>query len=264
MSTIYSRAAINDISRSLKHLDLAAYLAWEDIRQRYVRTLLGPLWIVLSTGIWFGILAFVMGNLFSQDTHQYVPFLISGLLVWSLIASSISESTLALISASSLITSFPLPIFMHYFRFMTRNFIIFLHNLLIFVVVAFFFPPPLTASTWLVIPGLAIDLIILFGISIFLSLANLRYRDTNLAVISALQVLPIVTPIFWDRGMLKNYPWIADLNPFYHMLQIVRAPMLGQAPAPESWLVTIAMAIGATLLSCAVFVRYRHRIIFWL
>src|ERR1700683_5179813 len=34
------RLAVRDILDSVRHVDLAAFLAWEDIRQRYVRTML--------------------------------------------------------------------------------------------------------------------------------------------------------------------------------------------------------------------------------
>jgi ABC-type polysaccharide/polyol phosphate export permease len=264
MHPVFTRIAINDIAQGLQQTGLAAYLAWSDIRQRYVRTLLGPLWIVLSTGIWFSALGFVMANLFHQSMPQYLPFVISGLLAWMLISTALIEGTQVLILSAPLITSFSLPIFTHYIRFVLRNNIIFLHNLIILAIVFIIFPPPLTVATFLVIPGFLLNMLILAGLAIFLSLANLRYRDTYLAVGSALQVLPFVTPIFWNRGMLSQHRWIADINPFYHMVQIMRAPMLGEAPATLSWIMTGCMAAASLTAALYFFVRYRHRIIFWL
>jgi ABC-type polysaccharide/polyol phosphate export permease len=258
------RLAIQDIVRSLRDIGLAAFLAWEDIRQRYVRTMLGPLWIVLSTGILFSVMGFVMANLLHQKISDYLPFMISGLLVWGLISSSISESSQVLVTSVPLITSFPIPIFTHYIRFVLRNYIIFLHNVIILLIVLALFPPQVNFHTWLVIPGLALDMLILMSMAIFLSLANLRYRDTHLAVASTMQVLPFVTPIFWDRGMLEDHKWIADVNPFYHMIQIVRGPMLGQAVSVVSWEVAAALAVTLLITACFLFTRYRHRIIFWL
>src|SRR5580692_8869242 len=111
MKSLIFRLAVQDILRSFRQLDLAAFLAWEDIRQRYVRTMLGPLWIVLSTGVWFSAMGFVMANLFNQDLAHYLPFMISGLLVWVLVSTSIAESSQVLVSSAALITSFPIPIF---------------------------------------------------------------------------------------------------------------------------------------------------------
>jgi homopolymeric O-antigen transport system permease protein len=256
--------ALRDIADGLRQFGLAAFLAWDDIRQRYVRTMLGPLWIVLTTGIWFGAMGFVMANLFGQSLGQYMPFMASGLLMWLLISTSIAESSQVLIVSAPLITTFPIPIFTHYLRLILRNTIIFLHNLLILVIVLVIFPPEVNATTWLVVPGLLLDMVILLGLSVVLSLVNLRYRDTHLAVASAMQVLPFVTPIFWDKPMLQGHRWIADINPFYHMIEIVRAPALGHAPAALSWQVDGGLAVFVLVLAVALFARFRHRIIFWL
>jgi ABC-type polysaccharide/polyol phosphate export permease len=264
MNSLAARLAIQDIMRSFRQMDMAVFLAWEDIRQRYVRTMLGPIWIVLSTGIWFSAMGFVMANLFHQKIEDYLPFVMSGLLIWNLISISISEGSQVLVTSASLITSFPIPIFTHYIRFIMRNYIIFMHNVIILLIVFMLFPPQVTVFTWLIIPGLLIDLVILLSAAVFLSLANLRYRDTNLAVASAMQVLQYVTPIFWDRGMLEKHRWIADVNPFYHMLEIVRGPMLGQAPHLISWEITLGMAVCMFVCACFLFTRYRHRIIYWL
>lgn len=264
MSVSYVTIARRDIACSFRHFSLACFLAWEDIRQRYVRTLLGPFWIVLSTGVWFGVMGFVMAILFHQDMHHYLPFMVSGLLVWVLIATSLGESSTVLTMAAGLISSFAIPIFTHYLRFVLRNYIIFLHNAVILLVVLFIYPPPVTTATWLVVPGLLLDLVILMSLAVLLSLANLRYRDTHLAVQSALQILPFITPIFWSKAMLAKHQWIADINPFYHMIDIVRAPILGHSPSEVSWLAAAGLAAGLLVLACIVFVRYRHRIIFWL
>ena len=154
MHKIRTNVAIDDIRRGLRESSLAAYLAWEDIRQRYVRTMLGPFWIVLSTGIWFSAMGFVMANLFNQTMAQYLAFVISGLLVWVLISTAISEGTQVLINSSPLITSFSVPIFTHYIRFVLRNNIIFFHNIVILIIVFLIFPPPFTSSTFLIVPGL--------------------------------------------------------------------------------------------------------------
>jgi ABC-type polysaccharide/polyol phosphate export permease len=264
MRALYARIAIRDVLNSFRHFSLAAFLAWEDIRQRYVRTTLGPFWIVLSTGVWISVLGYVMANLFHQDMQTYFPFLVSGVLVWLLISGCMAESSMILLTAATLITSFPIPIFTHFIRFILRNLIIFLHNIVILVIVLLIFPPHLTSATWLVIPGLLLDIILLLGLAVCLALTNLRYRDTYLAVASAMQILPFITPVFWDRGMLKENKWIADINPFSHMIAIVREPLLGNAPPAFTWMITAGMAFTLCCAACLLFVRFRHRIIFWL
>src|ERR1700761_226604 len=93
MNKLAARVALDDFALSFKRFNLAAFLAWEDIRQRYVRTLLGPIWIILTNAIWFGVIGFVMANLFAQKIEDYLPFLVSGVITWSLIATCIGESS---------------------------------------------------------------------------------------------------------------------------------------------------------------------------
>lgn len=264
MNSKYARLALQDIWHAINDVQLAAFLAYEDIRQRYVRTLLGPLWIVLSTGIWFSAMAFVMANLFHQNMHDYMPFLVTGLLMWVLVSTCIAESSQILLMASPLINTFPIPIFTHYLRFIFRNGLIFLHNVIILALALIIFPPKLSAVTLLVIPGLLLVMLLLTAISVCLSLINLRYRDTHLAISSAMQILPFVTPIFWHREMLQQNKWIADANPFYHMLEVVRAPAMGSTPEPLSWIITGGLTVIMCSIAGYLFVRYRHRIIFWL
>ena len=263
MTALTTQYALKDLGQAFRQFPLALYLAWDDIRERYVRTFLGPLWIVLSTGIWFGVMGFVMGNLFNQHIEQYLPYLVCGIVAWSFISNCISEGSTVLINSKRMIISYNLPIFIHFMRFAMRNIIIMLHNVVILLIVLIIFPPPLHAL-WMLIPGLFLAVVILTSGSVLLAIANIRYRDTHMVITSGLQVLPYVTPIFWRREMLKNHAWVADYNPVYHVIEILRAPLLGEAPAPLSWAVASGSAVVLTLAALILYVRYRHRIIFWL
>lgn len=260
----YVKIALQDIIGGIRQFRLGAFLAWEDIRRRYTRTLLGPWWIVVSLGVWFAVMGFVMANVLGKPLQDYMPYLVSGLLIWTLILTSVTDGSQVLIVAAPLIRSFPIPIFTQYIRFILRNLIVFLHNVIILVLVMALFPQPLGAGLWLALPGLLLNALILLNTGLILSLANLRYRDTHLAIASAMQALPFVTPIFWSRDMLGGHRWVADINPLYHMIEIVRAPLLGQQAAGLSWAVAAALAAATLAAGLGLFLRFRHRIIFWL
>lgn len=45
--------------------------------------------------------------------------------------------------------------------------------------------------------------------------------------------------------MLPGRALILDLNLFYHLIEILRAPLLGQVPTAENWLaVLVVTAVG--------------------
>ncbi len=245
-------------------IGLAGFLAWQDIHERYVRTMLGPLWIVITTGVWLGAMGFVMSSVFNKELHDYLPYLACGLVTWQLISTSINEGAAVLITSKRFIVGFNIPIFIHFIRYVFRNGIVFLHNAIILLIIFMVFPHELTEQTLLVIPGFFVDVVILVSAAVILSLMNIRYRDTHLIVANALQVLPYVTPLFWHREMLGERTWIADVNPLYHMMELVRAPALGLSPAALSWQITGGLAVVLPLIAYTMYLRYRHRIIFWI
>jgi lipopolysaccharide transport system permease protein len=58
--------------------------------------------------------------------------------------------------------------------------------------------------------------------------------------------------------------YLLDSNPFYHLLEITRGPLLGQTPSATNWLVAVVMAVVGWIVALLVFGRYRRRIAYWL
>ena len=50
-------------------------MGWDDIRQRYRRSVLGPFWITLSTGIFILLLGIIYSRLFHMELQHYMPYL---------------------------------------------------------------------------------------------------------------------------------------------------------------------------------------------
>jgi len=57
--------------------------------------------------------------------------------------------------------------------------------------------------------------------------------------------------------------WV-DANPFYHLVDIVRAPLLGKAPSLLTVVSVLAMAIVGWYLTYLLYVRFRRRVPYWL
>ena len=131
------------------------------------------------------------------------------------------------INAQSIITQTNLPLSVHVYRVVWRNFIIFGHNALIFPVVAVLLAPPPSWTGLLAAPGLV--LLYLNGIwtGLLLGLASARFRDVPPIVDSILRILFFITPVIWMPEFLPERIALLDWNPFFHFLEVVRAPLLG-------------------------------------
>lgn len=262
----FDRLGLLDISESLKRFPLPLFLAWADIRQRYRRSLIGPFWITLSTAVLIATIGFIFGNIFHSTKKEFLPYLTSGLILWTLISSSINESSHVFSSNEAIIRQLPIPLFVHVMRMLARNLYIFLHNFLIFPVVCFFCNFPINFSILFVIPGLFLLLINLAWLGLVVAIICTRFRDLSQIVASILQVLFYVTPIIWLPNLMTERVGdiVLNINPFFHLIQIVREPLLGNQPSLFSLTFSFVFAVVGWLFTIYLFNNYRRRIPYWL
>ena len=259
---------ISDIIKGIERWNVWYYMALNDVRSRYKRTILGPFWTVLNVGILVLALGLVYSYLWKVDTAVFLPYFSAGYVSWIFFTSTINESNYALINSEKAIKSTALPYSVHIFRVLARNVIVLAHCLLVHLCVIIYFGIWPNMNMVLLFPlGLFILFMNLLWIAVFLSVICARYRDVSQAVTSVLQVAFFVTPIFWQVKILDDRPEVrlilADLNPVFHYVELVRKPLLGQVPALETYVVTIVIAVIGSMLSLSIFSRYKGRIAFW-
>jgi len=239
-------------------------MAMQDIRHRYRGSVLGPFWLTISMAVMILTLGVLYSTLFKMDIRDYLPFLCLGLLIWNFISISITDGCNSFVAAEAIIRQIRMPFTVHICRAICRNVIIFAHNAVVFLLVALYFDLPLTGYSLLAVPGFAVLIVNAFWISILLGMVCARFRDVAQIVNSIVQVVFFITPIIWKPDALQNRTWIADYNPLYAMIEIVRAPLLNQPV--QSWL--LVMVGLTTVIGCAgtyiFFRRFRHRIPYWI
>jgi ABC-type polysaccharide/polyol phosphate export permease len=259
-------SALSDIAAATRRYSLVGMLGWQDVRQRYRRSALGPLWLTISMGVMIGTIGIVFGTIFKSPMTEFLPFIAIGIILWSFISMVITEGCTGFIAAEGIIKQLPIPLFVHILRMIWRNILILGHNVVIFPIILLAVGKPLYLTAFLAIPGLLLLLVNLTWVALILALLCARYRDLAQIVGSVLQVVFYLTPIMW---MPKNLPkgaglYLLDLNPMYHLLEIVRAPLLGDFPTTINWVVACALALVGWLFAIALYGRYKRRIAYWL
>jgi ABC-type polysaccharide/polyol phosphate export permease len=238
-------------------------LAWNDIRQRYRRSVLGPFWITLSMALFVSLLGVIYSRIFKVELETYLPFLTAGFVTWGLISQVTNESCNAFQEGERIIKQIRLPYALHVFKVVWRNFIIFLHTIVIFIPVALLFRVQLRFAIFLVVPGLILLLANLSWIALTLAILAARFRDITQIVATMTQIAMFATPIMWPVSTLSGATWIADINPLYHFIELVRAPLLGGEPALLSWMVAVGTFVIGSALSLMLLNRASNRIVFW-
>jgi ABC-type polysaccharide/polyol phosphate export permease len=239
-------------------------VGWNDIRQRYRRSVLGPLWITLSMGVLVGSLGLIYSQVFHTDIKTYLPFLCLGFVIWGFISSSATECCTAFLESEAIIKQIKLPFSVYILRVLWRNFIVFLHTIIIFIPVALIFGERPSAVMLLALPGLLLVYLNILWLGFVLVILGTRFRDVSLIVTNLLQFAFFGTPILWPAGTLGDHPILAEANPLYHLIEIVRAPLLGEAPRGISWCVSLGSIIVGSLAAMALFRRTSRRIAYWL
>ena len=255
--------ALHDIVQGARISHLWGLLGWQDIRRRYRRSKMGPFWLTISMGVLVAVLGTLYSTLFRVEVADYVPHLALGFIVWGLISSLITEGCSTFTSNENIIKQVDLPLSMHVYRVVWRNLIILLHNAMIFVVVAVLFSiwPGWTAL--LAVPGLAFLCLNGIWAGLLLGIVSARFRDVPPIVGSIMRIAFFVTPIIWMPALVPQRAAFLDFNPFFHFLELVRAPLLGQVPGLASWLAVVSITLGGWLVTFALFRRYRWRVSYW-
>lgn len=255
--------ALTDLVDGFRRSHLWGMLGWHDIKQRYRRSLIGPFWLTISTGVMVLALGVLYAGLFKFDVSTYLPYLGVGLITWALISMVINESGDVFISSEQMVRQVKLPFSLHINRLLWRSIIIFLHNGAIYLVILLYFQFWPGLNGLLVVPGFALLLVNLLWMSLLLGLLSARFRDIPQITANLLQVAFFLTPIMWLPELLKSRPAVVAVNPLHHLIELVRAPLLGDEPAAVSWLFAGALAVVGWALTLVVFSRYRRRIPYW-
>lgn len=239
-------------------------LAQDDIRGRYRRTMLGPFWLTLSHAIFVVGLGLSFSIILGQPLDQYFVYLAAGMTVWVLISTSLIDSPTIFMRGYNLLYSYDLPASVHIFRVVLSQFMMFAHHLLIYLAALVFVNNVANWNTLLAIPGLIVLGVAMTGWSTLLAVIGARFRDIGPGIAALTQMAFMLTPIFWERSHLRGFEWFALMNPLYHFVEVVRAPMLGRAPEPLTWFVTIGSALALLGLGLAVYAWKRRNLSYWL
>lgn len=263
--------AWNDLVAGWRHRELWGHLGWQDIRQRYRRSVLGPIWISITMAVTAVALGVLYAGLFDNDIGKQLPNILVGFIIWGFISGCITEGSEVFIANVGLITHLPAPLSVHVYRLIWRQTLFFLHNLVVYVVMLFVFPQPLRWADLSAVP--AFGLLVLNGawVALFLGIFTTRFRDLAPIIQSFVQLAFFLTPIVWIYQDFLNSPnpavaqraRLAELNPFLSFLEMLRRPMLGQPQELRYWLIVLVITVvgwAATLLALR---RYRARVSYW-
>ncbi len=263
-------AAWQDLTRGYGQRQLWLQLGWQDIKQRYRRSTLGPFWITIATGAMAVALGLLYSLLFQQELSYFLPHVTVGLIIWGFISGCVREGSTVFIENEGLIKQLPSALSVHVYRLVWRQLLFLAHNMIIWVVLVAVFRPDLGWELLLAIPALVLLVVNGVWVTMFFGIVATRYRDVAPLLESMIQLVFYMTPIVWTTktlqeqgGAVAERARIAELNPLYHYLEIIRAPLTGQPLASYHWWVVLACTVVGLLLALLAMRQWRSRVSYW-
>ncbi|MCP2276916.1 ABC-2 type transport system permease protein [Nocardia amikacinitolerans] len=266
------RRAIKDMRDGFGQRELWLSLGWQDIKQRYRRSVLGPFWITIATGVQAAAMGVLYATLLDQPLREYLPYVTVGLIVWNVIQASILEGSEVFIANEGLIKQLPSALSVHVYRLVWRQLLFFAHNMVIYAVLlgAFGIWENLRWSSLLAIPAIGLIFLNSMWVSIVFGIFSTRYRDIAPILSSTTLMLFVLTPVMWTTKTLEEQiggasdrARLVEIIPTFHYLEIVRAPLLGEPQEARHWVIVGAITVVGWIVAAFAMKQYRSRVPYW-
>jgi ABC-type polysaccharide/polyol phosphate export permease len=263
--------ALTDLTTGWGQRELWGHLGWQDIRQRYRRSVLGPIWITISMAVTAVALGILYAGLFGNDLAVQLPYILVGFIVWAFISGCILEGADVFIANEGLMKHLPAPLSVHVYRLVWRQTLLFAHNMIVYAVMLVIFPQPLKWTSLAVLPAFGLLMVNGTWVALLAGVISTRFRDLVPITQSIVQLMFFLTPIVWIYEDLLNSPnpavaeraRLAEFNPFLHFIEIVRRPLLGQDQLVRQWVIVLVITVVGWALTLVVLRRYRSRVTYW-
>jgi ABC-type polysaccharide/polyol phosphate export permease len=242
---------------------LILYMAWSDIRARYKRSVLGPLWITIGTAIGVVGLGFVWSALFKIDRAVFIPMLTIGLILWQFMSSCIMEAAPVFSRQANIIRNLDLPLALHPAQLVLRHIINLAHNVPLIFIVFPMLGKTFTLEAFIAIPGLLLVIANLYWIALLIGVLGARFRDLEYMINMIMPLLMFLSPVMFRPSALPLSGFYIWFNPLADMIEIIRSPMLGEPTPLFVYLVNFGLLLVGGTLTLFLFNAKRNRIAFW-
>lgn len=150
------QSGFEDLKQAWQRKFASILFAWSDTRARYKRSVLGPLWLVLGTGISVLGLGFVWSIILKTDRATFIPSVTLGLVLWYWVSGLIMESTTTFIHNAPTIKNTKTSLFWLTSLLLNKHLINLLHNMLVVLIVFAIYPQTVSFTAFYAFLGFAI------------------------------------------------------------------------------------------------------------
>lgn len=256
---------LTDLTAWKEVFRLGWIMGYQDYKMANAGSRLGRYWPTIGMAIRIVFIGTIFSLLFNSSRGDYLPWLASGWIVWGFISSAFQGSANAYISSKAMMLSLPLDKRSFVVKVIINQTLSLIQNLPLLIVVVILYPRTLGFEVLLFFPAALINFIFLIGTGLMLGPLLARYRDVGPFIGAIMGVMFFVLPIMWrpqdlGEGIARV---IVGFNPFYHYLQLVRLPLIGDIPTLINWSLASAGALLAITIGLFVYKKTIDKVVYW-
>ena len=261
------RHLFRDLLESLRNPEFWTLSAWLDIVVTYRRSRLGPLWLIMPSAVYIWGVGSVFAGLWHTHITHFVAQLALGWTVFTVMHSVIVQSTMVLQGSRSFIMDGRTRLTDFILRSMAKAVFYFLMALPMTALAVAVFPSLHPWGLLVALGAFVLVIINTFTAGVVFALMGARFPDIQEVVNNIFRVLFLFTPIVWLPAQMPPHSLrgqIARMNPFYHLIEVFRAPILGEHVSVLSWSYVGILTVSGIALAAFLYRRYARLVPIWL
>ena len=235
--------------------ELTKNLTIKEFKLRYRNSILGFFWSLLNPLVMMVILTLVFTTLLKSEIKAFSVFLLPALLAWRFFSVSTSMSLGSIIGNAPLVTKIYFPRWLLIISSNLANLIGSSLEFAISMPLLFFLGMKLTPIIFLFPVILALELILIVGVSLALACLNVYYRDFNQVWDIALATGFFLCPIFYSTNLIpERYQFIYSLNPMTRVIESIRKILYYNTfPSLEDFVIVLASSFILLLVGFLIY-----------
>jgi ABC-type polysaccharide/polyol phosphate export permease len=226
---------------------------------------MGKWWPTIGLAIRIAFVGSIFGLVLGSRPVDYVPWLATGWAVWGMISSSLTGTASSFAASKSMMLALAIPKQAFVVKVIVKELLLLVQNWLLVFLVIVVTGNRLAFELLLIVPGLILTTVFLYGLGLILAPLVARFKDVGPFISSIVGVMFFVLPIMWKPDSIESdlAHLILGLNPLYHYLQIVRLPLLSEVPTGINYLLAACGAVMFLVIGMIVMKKTRNKIVYW-